>query len=102
MSPRFVLGRENVPCVAEVVNRSLKADCTDFKICFPATDFQELVGLIKGTNLHVMSAEMRKARTAKINKMASKTQWKRLGGDNCGKETRVSLMKNSNCSYSNG
>ena len=30
MSPCFVLGRENVPCVAEVVNRSLKADCTDF------------------------------------------------------------------------
>ena len=30
MSPRFVLGRENVPRVAEVVNRSLKADCTDF------------------------------------------------------------------------
>ena len=26
MSPRFVLGRENVPCIAEVVNRSLKAD----------------------------------------------------------------------------
>ena len=32
MSPRFVLGRENVPCVAEVVNRSLKADCTDFNM----------------------------------------------------------------------
>ena len=30
MSQRFVLGRENVPFVAEVVNRSLKADCTDF------------------------------------------------------------------------
>ena len=30
MSPRFALGRENVPCVAEVVNRSLKADYTDF------------------------------------------------------------------------
>ena len=30
MSPRFLLGRENVPCVAEVVNRSLKADCIDF------------------------------------------------------------------------
>ena len=30
MSQRFVLGRENVLCVAEVVNRSLKADCTDF------------------------------------------------------------------------
>ena len=30
MSPRFVLGRETVPCVAEVVNRSLKADCTEF------------------------------------------------------------------------
>ena len=35
MSPRFALGRENVPCVAEVVNRLLKADCTDF------TDFTE-------------------------------------------------------------
>ena len=32
MSPGFVLGRENVSCVAEVVNRSLKADCTDFNI----------------------------------------------------------------------
>ena len=32
MSPRFVLGRENVPYVAEVVNRSLKADCTDFTL----------------------------------------------------------------------
>ena len=30
MSPGFVLGRENVPCVAEVVNKSLKADCTDY------------------------------------------------------------------------
>ena len=31
MSPRFVLGRENVSCVAEVVNMWLKADyCTDF------------------------------------------------------------------------
>ena len=30
MSPRFILGRENMPCVAEVVNRSLKADCTDY------------------------------------------------------------------------
>ena len=35
MSPRFVLGRENVPWVAEVVNRSLKADCTDFTDDFP-------------------------------------------------------------------
>ena len=32
MSPRFVLGRENVPWVAEVVNRLLKADCPDFKV----------------------------------------------------------------------
>ena len=30
MSPRFVLGRENVPCVTKVVNRSLKVVCTDF------------------------------------------------------------------------
>ena len=34
MSPRFVLGWENVPCVAEVVNRSFKADCTDFNNMF--------------------------------------------------------------------
>ena len=34
MSPRFVLERESVPCVAEVVNRSLKADCTDFTSYF--------------------------------------------------------------------
>ena len=34
MSPRFILGRENVPCVAEVVNRSLKADCTNYTISF--------------------------------------------------------------------
>ena len=33
MSPQFVLGRENVACVAEVVNRSHKADCTDFTSC---------------------------------------------------------------------
>ena len=32
MSPRFVLGRENVKGVAEVVNRSLKADSTDFTL----------------------------------------------------------------------
>ena len=34
MSPRFVIGGggRNVPCVAEVVNRSLKVDCTDFTI----------------------------------------------------------------------
>ena len=35
MSPRFVLGRENVPFIAEVVNRSLKADCTE------KTDYSE-------------------------------------------------------------
>ena len=40
MSPRFVLGRENVPCVAEVVNRSLKADCTDF-IKLKLSDFKD-------------------------------------------------------------
>ena len=32
MSPRFLLGRENVPRVAEVVNRSLKAYFTDFNV----------------------------------------------------------------------
>ena len=33
MSPHFALGQENVPCVAEVVNRSFKADCADFMPC---------------------------------------------------------------------
>ena len=37
MSPRFVLGWENVPCVAEVVNRLLKADCIDFITSFPTS-----------------------------------------------------------------
>ena len=32
MSPCFILGQENMPCIAEVVNRSLKADCTDFNV----------------------------------------------------------------------
>ena len=40
MSPRLVLGRENVPCVAEVVNRSLRADCTDFNPLASTTDIQ--------------------------------------------------------------
>ena len=39
MSPRFVLGRENVPWVAEVVNRSLKADCTDFKMSIATSQY---------------------------------------------------------------
>ena len=46
MSPRFVLGRENVPCVAEVLNRSLKADCTDFKIhddVYHCSDLREVL-----------------------------------------------------------
>ena len=42
MSPRFLLGRENVPCVAEVVNRSLKADCTDFTAEFVPNALKQL------------------------------------------------------------
>ena len=44
MSPRFVPGQENVPCVAEVVNRSLKADCTDFNCVQACTDEDEKFG----------------------------------------------------------
>ena len=44
MSPRFVLGRENVPCVAEAVNRrvnrSLKADWTDFTVNVRALEYR--------------------------------------------------------------
>ena len=43
MSPRFILGRENVPCVAEVVNRSLKADCTDYT-------YRDLLSVESGTD----------------------------------------------------
>ena len=39
MSPRFILWRENVPCVAEVVNKSLKADCTDYTTLFALRPF---------------------------------------------------------------
>ena len=39
MTPGFVLRRENVPCIAEAVNRSLKADCTHF------TDVPDLLKL---------------------------------------------------------
>ena len=42
MSPRLVLGRENVPWVAEVVNRSLKAACTDFTISFERPEASSL------------------------------------------------------------
>ena len=43
MSPRFVLGRENVPCVAGVVNTSLKADCTDFRPKFALNFLSSIV-----------------------------------------------------------
>ena len=46
MSPRFVLRRENVPCVAQVVNRSLKADCTDFK----CLKFEAVWGVLNWSN----------------------------------------------------
>ena len=49
MSPRFVLGRENVPCVAEVVNRSLKADCTDEStICNDRISLPGVAGCLGG------------------------------------------------------
>ena len=50
MSPRFVLGRENMPCVAEVVNRSLKADCTDFTVlCSLSVYHVSLIGFHLGS-----------------------------------------------------
>ena len=49
MSPRFALGRENVPCVAEVVNRSLKADCTDFSLDLGLVQYQYELKLFKWT-----------------------------------------------------
>ena len=46
MSAGFVLGRENVPCVAEVVNRSLKADCTDFIYILAVDTFDDVDTLL--------------------------------------------------------
>ena len=51
MSPCFVLGRENVACVAEVVNRSLKADCTDFTHYSTSSAAILLAENINGTSL---------------------------------------------------
>ena len=48
MSPHFILGRENVPCVAEVVNRSLKADCTDYTL----QSFSVLLSYTKADNVN--------------------------------------------------
>ena len=45
MSPRFVLVRENVPCVAGVINRPLKADCTDFNFESPGTQLVAMATL---------------------------------------------------------
>ena len=42
MNARFVLGRGNVLCVAGVVNRSLKADCTDLDLIFFLTDLNSI------------------------------------------------------------
>ena len=44
-SPRFILERENVLCVAEVVNRSLKADCTDFTYMYAFKDVDNMIHL---------------------------------------------------------
>ena len=59
MSPRFVLVRENVPCVPEVLNRSLKADCTDFKdYCFITEIFDKFSfsGILRGCLSHLNEA----------------------------------------------
>ena len=55
MSPRFVLGRENVPCVAEVVNRSLKADCMDFSMAGRCLLSKDLHNLFRIKTLHFSS-----------------------------------------------
>ena len=54
MSPRFVLERENVPYVAEVVNRSLKADCTD-QLCQEAPDHHGSVAIFDRYSIHYRS-----------------------------------------------
>ena len=51
MSPCFVLGRENVPCVTEEVNRSLKADCIDFTVVLLNTG-------TPGTNREIYSEDL--------------------------------------------
>ena len=53
MSPRFVLGRENVPCVIEVVNRSLKADCTDFTLSINSKFLFKIIEVLPYNNISV-------------------------------------------------
>ena len=59
MSPRFVLGRENVPCIAEVVNMSLKADCTDFISGYSPPQSLSLILASSGTNILASSGMAR-------------------------------------------
>ena len=56
MSPRFVLGRENLPCVAEVVNRSLKADCTDFT-CLATSTERSVTFIKQKTKCYIVSSD---------------------------------------------
>ena len=68
MSPRFVLWRENVPCVAEVVNRSLKADCTDF------TDFTRHFLGVNPLGLNLNNPELTVFIAFKMTSIASENQ----------------------------
>ena len=64
MSPRFLLGRENVPCVAEAVNRSLKADCTDFTTEIFLTPYSDVYELIfRQTNYFSSVVSIQRNRT---------------------------------------
>ena len=58
MSPRFILGLKNVPCVAEVVNRSLKADCTNYTREMPICITREMSVCISREMSICISREM--------------------------------------------
>ena len=78
MSPRFVLGWENVPCVAEVVNRSLKADCTDF-----TTDTDDdsdlVVDVDPGTLIRIVRHELRNGKATGIDNVYNDILKKAIG-----------------------
>ena len=68
MSPRFILGRENVPCVAEVVNKSLKADCTDYTTALSQENIAGQMSLLQGYfNLVTTATEYVKAILSKMD-----------------------------------
>ena len=82
MSPRFVLGRGNVPYIAEVVNSSLKADCTDFTTAFVLRFVHNLKCLVRKKEIphtnELSAQELLERERVVINTLQAKYFWQEL------------------------